>query len=107
MPTYAYKCDQCHHEFEKFQSITARPIRRCPQCGRSKVKRLVGTGAGILFKGSGFYQTDYRSDTYNKAAEGDKGPSTQKDKDTSSKTPASTQSKISDMDTKAPKKKTA
>ena len=104
MPTYAYKCEQCHYEFEKFQSITARPIRRCPQCGRTKVRRMVGTGAGILFKGSGFYQTDYRSDTYNKAAEGDKGPSAQKDKDTRSKTPPGTPSKTSDTDTKALKK---
>ena len=89
MPTYAYRCDHCSHEFEQFQSITARPIRRCPQCGESTLKRLLGTGAGIIFKGSGFYQTDYRTDTYKKAAEGDKGPSTKKDKDSTSKTSGS------------------
>ena len=73
MPTYAYKCENCGHAFEQFQSITAKPIRKCPGCGKTAVKRLVGTGAGIIFKGSGFYQTDYRSDTYKKAAESDKG----------------------------------
>lgn len=81
MPTYAYRCKHCSHEFEQFQSITAKPIRRCPQCGKSSVQRLLGTGAGILFKGSGFYQTDYRTDTYKTAAQGDKGPSAGKGKD--------------------------
>jgi len=72
MPTYEYECEACGHRFEKFQSITARPIRRCPRCDRQKVRRLIGGGAGILFKGSGFYQTDYRSESYRKAAEKDK-----------------------------------
>src|SRR5512144_235384 len=68
MPTYEYVCDACGHAFEKFQSIKAEPIRLCPQCGKKKVKRLIGTGAGIIFKGSGFYQTDYRSESYKSAA---------------------------------------
>ncbi len=72
MPTYEYECEACGHEFEKFQSITARPIRTCPECGKRKVRRLIGTGAGVIFKGSGFYQTDYRSESYKKAAEKDK-----------------------------------
>ena len=72
MPTYDYECKACGHKFEKFQSITARPVRKCPQCGKTKVRRLIGTGAGILFKGSGFYQTDYRSESYKQAAEKDK-----------------------------------
>jgi len=72
MPTYDYKCDACDHRFEKFQSITAKPLRVCPECGKRKVKRLIGTGAGVIFKGSGFYQTDYRSESYQKAAEKDK-----------------------------------
>ena len=72
MPTYEYECQACKHRFEKFQSITARPIRTCPECGRRKVRRLIGAGAGILFKGNGFYQTDYRSESYRKAAEKDK-----------------------------------
>jgi len=71
MPTYEYQCDACGHRFEKFQSITAAPIKKCPQCGKSKVRRLIGTGAGLLFKGSGFYITDYRPDSYNQAAKAD------------------------------------
>jgi putative FmdB family regulatory protein len=73
MPTYGYACEQCGHEFDSFQSITAKPLRKCPQCGRSSLKRLIGTGAGILFKGSGFYCTDYRGDSYKKAAGGESG----------------------------------
>ncbi len=72
MPTYDYECKACGHTFEKFQSITAKPVRTCPDCGKKQVKRLLGAGAGILFKGSGFYQTDYRSESYRKAAEKDK-----------------------------------
>lgn len=76
MPTYDYECDACGHSFEQFQSITAKPTRKCPECGKPKVRRLLGTGAGIIFKGSGFYQTDYRSESYKKAAEKDKPAST-------------------------------
>jgi putative FmdB family regulatory protein len=72
MPTYDYVCDACHHEFELFQSITAAPERKCPECGRKKLKRLIGTGAGIIFKGSGFYATDYRSESYKKGAAAEK-----------------------------------
>jgi putative FmdB family regulatory protein len=71
MPTYDFQCDACGHEFEKFQSMTAKPIRKCPECGKNKVRRLIGTGGGILFKGSGFYQTDYRSSKYHEAAKKD------------------------------------
>src|SRR4051812_31031080 len=73
MPTYEYVCDACGHAFEQFQSIKAAPIKKCPKCGKSKVRRLIGTGAGLLFKGSGFYITDYRSDSYNKSAKADAG----------------------------------
>ncbi len=69
MPTYDYECTACGHTFEKFQSITAPAVKKCPSCGKLKVKRLIGTGAGIIFKGSGFYQTDYRSDSYKKSAQ--------------------------------------
>ena len=61
MPTYEYQCDACGHAFEQFQSITAGALRKCPKCRKSKLRRLLGTGAGVLFKGSGFYATDYRS----------------------------------------------
>jgi putative FmdB family regulatory protein len=69
MPTYDYKCDACGVQFELFQSITAPVKRKCPSCGKPRLRRLVGTGAGVLFKGSGFYETDYRSESYRKAAE--------------------------------------
>jgi putative FmdB family regulatory protein len=71
MPTYDYECTACEHKFEKFQSITAKSIRKCPACKKLKVKRLIGMGAGIIFKGSGFYQTDYRSSSYQEAAKKD------------------------------------
>ena len=72
MPTYDYVCSSCGHEWELFQSIKANPQRKCPDCGRFKAKRMIGPGAAIIFKGSGFYQTDYRSSAYKKAAEADK-----------------------------------
>lgn len=81
MPTYAYACEQCDHEFEAFQSITARSLRKCPECGKVALRRLIGTGAGIIFKGSGFYETDYRSESYKKAAEKEKGGSATKSSD--------------------------
>lgn len=87
MPTYEYECDACGHKFEKFQGITASAIRKCPKCGRLKVRRLIGTGAGIIFKGSGFYQTDYRSESYRKAAEKDK-PAAESKKETKTTTAA-------------------
>ncbi|MDP6543164.1 MAG: zinc ribbon domain-containing protein [Phycisphaerae bacterium] len=78
MPTYEYKCNACDHEFELFQSIKAAAVRKCPTCGKLKVKRLIGIGAGVIFKGSGFYQTDYRSEAYRKSAEKDKPAKTEK-----------------------------
>jgi putative FmdB family regulatory protein len=73
MPTYEYQCEACGNRFEKFQSITAAPIKKCPQCGKNKVKRLIGTGAGILFRGSGFYITDYRDKSYTEKAKAESG----------------------------------
>ena len=72
MPTYDYVCEQCGHEFELFQQMSAPHETTCPECAEESLKRLVGTGAGNLFKGSGFYETDYRSASYKKAAESDK-----------------------------------
>lgn len=68
MPTYDYECKNCQHTWELFQSIKAAPIKKCPECGKNQAKRVIGPGAGIIFKGSGFYITDYRSDSYKKAA---------------------------------------
>ena len=74
MPTYEYKCDACGHAFEKFQTMTAPPVRKCPQCGKSKVRKLISAGGGMIFKGSGFYITDYRSEGYQSAAKADQAP---------------------------------
>lgn len=75
MPTYDYRCKACNHRWELFQSITADPIKKCPECGKAKAERIIGAGAGLLFKGSGFYLTDYRSDSYKKAAAADSSSS--------------------------------
>lgn len=72
MPTYEYRCKACKHEFEEFQSMTAKVLKKCPSCGKNALERLIGTGAALVFKGSGFYQTDYRSEGYKKAASADK-----------------------------------
>jgi len=85
MPTYSYLCESCGNEFERFQTITARPLRMCPVCGKKKLKRLIGAGGGILFKGSGFYQTDYRSESYKKAEKKEKESATEKKTTTESK----------------------
>ncbi len=71
MPTYDYICDACGHALELFQSMSESPKRKCPSCGKLKLKRQIGMGAAVLFKGSGFYQTDYRSESYNKAKKAD------------------------------------
>ncbi|NLG43140.1 MAG: zinc ribbon domain-containing protein [Phycisphaerae bacterium] len=76
MPTYEYRCEACSHEFEHFQSIKSPCLEVCPACGKKKLKRLIGTGGGIIFKGSGFYETDYRSDSYKRAAAAEKSGST-------------------------------
>ncbi len=72
MPTYSYACEACGHRFDQFQPISEKPVRKCPKCGKLKTKRLITGGGGVLFKGSGFYQTDYRSKSYNEAAKKDK-----------------------------------
>lgn len=124
MPTYDYQCNKCGETFEIFQSIKATPLRRarCETCGKSQsVKRLIGTGGAILFKGGGFYETDYRSESYRKAAKADsetkgdgatsdktkkdsaKASSSSKSGDTSGKTKAS--SSTGDSSTSGPSKK--
>jgi len=95
MPTYEYKCDACGQVFEKFQSITAAPLRKCLHCGRSGVRRLIGTGAGLIFKGSGFYITDYRSDSYKSAAKSDGAPKTDTAKSNGAKSESSAKSDTS------------
>jgi putative FmdB family regulatory protein len=74
MPTYDYVCDDCGYEFEAFEPITSQPQKDCPECKVPRLRRKIGPGAAILFKGSGFYQTDYRSESYKKAAKAEKSP---------------------------------
>ncbi|MFA6132941.1 MAG: zinc ribbon domain-containing protein [Phycisphaerae bacterium] len=105
MPTYDYECQACGEKFEQFQSIVALPIRKCPACKKNKVRRLIGTGAGIIFKGSGFYQTDYRSDSYRKGAEKEKSDSSGSSSSSSSSAASTGDSKAKDSTPAKPKKK--
>lgn len=99
MPTYEYVCQKCEHQFEVFQSMKDKPLTKCPQSGcGGKVKRLLGTGAGLIFKGSGFYITDYRSDSYKSAAKKDSSASS------ASSSSGSSASKSSGESKSAPKK---
>jgi putative FmdB family regulatory protein len=94
MPTYDYVCDACQHQFELFHSIKDEPKRKCPECGKLKLRRLIGPGAAIVFKGSGFYKTDYRSDSYKKAAAADKSTASSSAKsETKSETKSESKSK--------------
>jgi len=101
MPTYEYICEECGYEFEQFQSITAKPLRKCPKCGKRKLRRLIGTGSGVIFKGSGFYETDYRSESYKKAEKKEKGAA-----DTGDKKKTETKPKDSKTPDKSKKGKT-
>lgn len=69
MPTYQYECENCGHALEQWQSMTDKKLRKCPSCGKLKLQRLIGTGGGIIFKGSGFYETDFKTKTGAKPAE--------------------------------------
>ena len=89
MPTYDYLCENCGHEFEHFQSITAKLLRKCPECGKMTLKRLIGSGAGVIFKGSGFYQTDYRTDSYTSGEKKAKSTTTSTTKDDAKTKPES------------------
>jgi putative FmdB family regulatory protein len=111
MPTYQYHCTKCDHEFEKFQSITDKPLTTCPRelCGqkkwgKGKVKRMISAGAGLIFKGSGFYITDYRSEKYKEAAKKDAPAAASSDGaksgDAKSATPAKTETKPAKADSK-------
>ncbi|MBC8523127.1 zinc ribbon domain-containing protein [PVC group bacterium] len=93
MPTYDYRCDACGHEFELFQQMSAPVKKKCPQCAKLKLKRLIGTGSGVMFKGSGFYETDYRSDSYKQDAKADKESSKPKNKKADSKKNSQTKKK--------------
>jgi putative FmdB family regulatory protein len=103
MPTYEYVCEKCGHQFEKFQSISAKPLSICPEdaCGRKgwgkgKVRRVLSGGAGLLFKGTGFYITDYRSENYKQAAKKDAPASTKSSEGSSGKPAAESKSAKAD-----------
>jgi len=106
MPTYEYICENCKHEFEQFQSITARPLRKCPKCGKASLKRLIGAGSGLIFKGNGFYQTDYRSESYKKGEKSEKSTADTDKKKTGTKAESkdSKPDKKTKPDTKSKKK---
>src|SRR3989304_3422672 len=89
MPTYDYECDACGHTYELFQQMSEPVKKKCPECGKLKLRRLFGTGAAVMFKGSGFYQTDYRSDSNKKAADKDKPASESKSEGKSESKPES------------------
>ena len=90
MPTYDYKCNACDHRFEHFQSMKDKPLKKCPSCGKNALERLIGTGAAVIFKGSGFYQTDYRSEGYKKAAAADSKPASESKGESNGSAPAAT-----------------
>jgi putative FmdB family regulatory protein len=73
MPTYEYACSKCGHHFEQFQSMRDEPLKKCPKCHKAALKRLIGGGAGLIFKGSGFYITDYKNKGMAKAASAESG----------------------------------
>ena len=101
MPTYEYECKKCGHQFEVMQSIKDEPLKTCPKAecpegtGRGRVQRLIGSGGGLLFKGSGFYITDYRSEGYKKAAKADKSGGSSSSSDSGSSSGSSSSSSSS------------
>jgi putative FmdB family regulatory protein len=107
MPTYDYECDACGHKFELFQGINDPVKKKCPDCGKSKLRRLFGTGAAVVFKGSGFYQTDYRSDSYKKAAESDKKSTSETKSESKGESAAKPATESTSPTPKSAKKKTA
>lgn len=98
MPTYDYRCNACDHEFELFQAMSAGVKKKCPECGKLALERLIGIGSAVMFKGSGFYETDYRSESYKKSADAEKKaaeakPETKSEKKSDSKSEKNTDKK--------------
>ena len=112
MPTYEYICEKCDHQFDHVQSIKDKPLTVCPQekChlkkwGKGKVKKMIGSGAGLIFKGSGFYITDYRSDSYKEAAKKDVAPTSESSSKSEgkAKTESASKAETKPKETKTPK----
>ena len=108
MPTYEYECEGCGHTLEEYQSFTEDPLKKCPACGKKKLQRLISGGGAVLFKGSGFYQTDYRSESYKTAAKKDseQQSGSQNGKNGETGTPAKTETKKADKAGKSSKSDT-
>jgi putative FmdB family regulatory protein len=105
MPTYDYECDSCGHKAEVFQAMSAEPLKKCPECKKPKYRRLFGAGAALVFKGSGFYQTDYRSEGYKKSAAADKpAESSSGESKSESKSDTKSESKPAKTESKAESK---
>jgi putative FmdB family regulatory protein len=85
MPTYDYQCGACGHEWELFQSMNDSPVKSCPKCKKRKAKRLLGLGAGLIFKGTGFYETDYKKKTGGEAKDKSSSDSSSSDSGSSDK----------------------
>ena len=102
MPTYEYRCSNCGHEMEVFQSITARAKRKCPECEKNALERLISGGGAVIFKGSGFYETDYRSNAYKKKAEAEKKSASETKSEPDSKSEKKTESKPGKSESKKP-----
>lgn len=105
MPTYDYECDACGHAWEMFQRIVEDPIKKCPECKKKKARRLFGTGSAVMFKGSGFYETDYRSESYKKGAKAAKDAKAPKSDSGGDKTSGKSGSSDSSSSGKKPKSK--
>src|SRR5437763_4299684 len=104
MPTYEYVCDACKHRFDELQSFSDAPLKKCPSCKKSKLRRLFGTGAALLFKGSGFYETDYRSESYKAGAKKEQeatAPKTDKGESNATATPGDSGAATGKVETKA------
>ncbi|MFW5857903.1 MAG: FmdB family zinc ribbon protein [Planctomycetota bacterium] len=104
MPTYEYECDACGHAFEQFQMMSDKPLKKCPVCNKRKLQRLIGSGAGIIFKGSGFYETDYKRSGSGKSAKSENASSGGESKSDSSASSSSSSS--SDSASKSAKSST-
>jgi len=104
MPTYDYLCASCNHKFEKFESMSANPSKKCPKCGKMQLKRLIGAGAGVIFKGSGFYETDYRSENYKQGKKDAKPAAPKKESKSTDKKAKSDAKPKSESKKKTPKK---
>jgi putative FmdB family regulatory protein len=100
MPTYDYECDGCGHKFEHYQGINDEVLKKCPECKKAKLRRLIGKGGAVVFKGSGFYQTDYRSESYKKAQAAEKPASSESSGKSETKSDGGSSAKSSDKPSK-------